>query len=446
MIRFLSFIVVALALFALPNDRAVAAAEIQEVTTPGGVTFWMVEERAIPILSIQIAFRGGASLERPEEQGLANLLTSTLDEGAGPYDAQAYAARAEEIAARIGFSSDRDTLRVSASMLIERRDETLELLRLALTEPRFDPEPLARVKAQIQSGLKQDEVDPDAMASNAWFSAKFPSDAYGRMASGTPETVEAFTAEDLRGIMPRLINRSDMYVGVVGAISAEEVAPLLDALLGDLPAGPPEGASGAPDAVTMTDRSGIEVIDFDAPQSTVLFGHDGPLRDDPDFIPAFVMNYILGGGGFASRLTVEVREKRGLAYGVYSYLAPLDRSGLYLGGVATANERVSDSIDVIRDEWRRMAEEGVSEEELDRAKRYLTGAYPLRFDSNGKIARFLVGAQLEDLPIDYIETRNELVEAVTVDDIKRVAAKWMDPNQLYFVVVGKPEGLASSSN
>ncbi|MEL6279678.1 MAG: pitrilysin family protein, partial [Pseudomonadota bacterium] len=298
----------------------------------------------------------------------------------------------------------------------------------------------------IQSGLKQDEVDPDAMASNAWFSAKFPSDAYGRKASGTPETVEAFTAEDLRGIMPRLINRSDMYVGVVGAISAEEVAPLLDALLGDLPAGPPEGASGAPDAVTMTDRSGIEVIDFDAPQSTVLFGHDGPLRDDPDFIPAFVMNYILGGGGFASRLTVEVREKRGLAYGVYSYLAPLDRSGLYLGGVATANERVSDSIDVIRDEWRRMAEEGVSEEELERVKTYLTGAYPLRFDSNGKIARFLVGAQLEDLPIDYIETRNELVEAVTVDDIKRVAAKWMDPNQLYFVVVGKPEGLASSSN
>ena len=442
MIRLFSGLLLAAALLSAPFDRAEAAAEIQEFTTPGGVKVWLVEERAIPIISIQIGFRGGASLETPEEQGLASLLTAMLEEGAGPYDAQAFAARAEEIAARMSFGSDGDTVRVSASMLIEQRDETLELLRLALTEPRFDADPLARVKAQIQSGLKQAEVDPDSIASNAWFATVFPGDPYGRDSSGTPETVASFTAEDLRAIMPRLINRGSMFVGVVGATSPEEIGPAIDTLLSGLPEAAPE----APEAVTPRITGGVEVIEFDAPQSTVLFGHEGPLRDDPDFIPTYVMNYILGGGGFASRLTVEVREKRGLAYGVYSYLAPQDRAGIYLGGVATANERVADSIEVIRAEWARMAEEGVSEEELDKAKRYLTGAYPLRFDANGKIARFLVGAQLEELPIDYIDNRNDLVEAVTVEDIRRVAKKFLKPENLFFVVVGKPEGLETASN
>ncbi|PJA61095.1 MAG: peptidase M16, partial [Rhodobacterales bacterium CG_4_9_14_3_um_filter_71_31] len=182
-------------------------------------------------------------------------------------------------------------------------------------------------------------------------------------------------------------------------------------------------------------------IPFDAPQSTVIFGHEGPLRADPDFIPAYVMNHILGGGGFSSRLTTEVREKRGLAYSTYAYLAPLDRAGLYMGGVGTANERVAESLDVIRAEWRRMAEQGVTAEELQKAKQYLTGAWPLRFDGNAKIASMLVGLQRDGFGPEYLDQRNGLVEAVTLDDIARVAAQWLKPDALRFVVVGQPEGL-----
>ena len=422
------------------TEKSAMATEIQRVVSPSGIEAWLVEERAIPIVSIQIGFRGGASRESADKSGLATLFAGMLEEGAGPYDAAGFTEKAEEIAARFSFSANRDAVRVDATMLAERRDESLELLRLALTEPRFDPEPLARVKAQMISGIRQAETDPDRISAKTWFAAAFPDDAYGRSTRGSLESVESLTAEDLRAAQGVLLNRSTMKIGVVGAISAEELGPILDELLGGL-----AGEALPPLPTTEFAASpGVEVVTFDAPQSVVIFGHEGLTRDDEDFIPAYVMNYVLGGGGFASRLMEEVREKRGLAYGVYSYLSPLDRAALYLGGVATENGRVAESIEVVKAEWSRLAENGLSEEELEKAKRYLTGAFPLRFDSNAKIAAFLVNAQLDDLGIDYIVKRNDLVEAVTVEDIKRVAKRALRADELFFVVVGKPEGLASN--
>jgi zinc protease len=249
--------------------------------------------------------------------------------------------------------------------------------------------------------------------------------------------VAALGPDDLRAARDRALNANAAKVAVVGAISVERAGAIIDRLLAELPRGPvaevPETAFAAP--------GGVSVVPFDAPQSTVMFGHAGPKRDDPDFIPAFVMNYILGGGGFSSRLTTEVREKRGLAYSTYSYLAPFDRAGVILGGVGTANGRVAESIAVIREEWRRLAEEGVTAEELDKAKRYLTGAYALRFDSNRKIAAALVGLQRDGEDVTYVKRRNALIEAVTAEDIARVAARWLKPESLAFTVVGQPEGL-----
>ncbi len=414
-----------------------SGAEIQALTSPGGVEAWLVEERAIPIISINIAFRGGAALDPDGKAGAANMLAGLLDEGAGPYDNVAFAERADELAARFSFSATKDQFNVSLTMLADKRDDSVELARLALVEPRFDADPVARVRKQILSGVRQAAFEPDAIASAAWMSMKFPDDPYGRPLRGDEATVEAITAEDLKALRPLLLNRSRMKVGVVGAISAEEVGPLLDRLLGDLPEEPYEPLPEA----SIAEVGGVRVVEFDAPQSTVLFGHRGLKRSDPDFIPAYVMNYVLGGGGFASRLMEEVREKRGLAYGVYSYLSPLDRAGLYMGGVATENARVAESISVVRAEWARMAENGISEEDLEKAKRYLTGSFALRFDSNAKIARFLVGVQLEELGIDYINRRNDLVEAVTVEDIQRVAQEVLRPDDLFIVVVGTPEGL-----
>lgn len=433
MIRF-SF-ALALALLALP---AFAAAPIQRVVSPGGIEAWLVHEDTIPIVSIEIEFRGGATLDPEGKEGLANLFAGLLDEGAGDLDAVGFSEAADAIAARFGFSAGRESLTVSASMLAENRDASVDLLRLALTEPRFDEEPVTRVKRQILSSLRSDETDPNAVAAKAWFEAAFPGDSYGRKSAGDIESVSSITAADLRAAAPALLNVGAAHIGVVGAIDAAALGPLLDRLLGALP-----NAAPAPvEPVAVQAPPGLRVIDLDVPQSVAVFGQKGILRNDPDFIPAHVMNYILGGGGLSSRLTVEVREKRGLSYSVYSYLLPLDRAGLIIGGVASANASMAEAVRVIRDEWRKMAEEGAAAEELDKAKRYLTGAYALNFDSNAKIANLLVGLQAADLPIDYPENRNAMIEAVTLDDIQRVARRILDADALSFVVVGRPEGLA----
>jgi zinc protease len=424
---------VALGLLALPAQ----AVEIEEVTSPGGILFWLVEEPSIPIVSVEISFDGGARLDPEEKPGLANFMTGLLEEGAGDLDATGFAKARDDLAARFGFDSGRDSISVSARMLVEEADASAELMALALASPRFDSEPVERVRTQIMSGLAREETDPNAIASRIWFSRSFEGHPYGRQVSGTPEAVASITREDIVAAHKRLLTRSTATVAVVGAVDAAAAGRLIDTILGGLPDGEPRDAAEA----ESVPPAGIVVETLDVPQSVALFGQRGIARDDPDFMVAFVMNHILGGGGFSSRLMEEVREKRGLAYGVYAYLATYEGAELILGSVQTSNERVAESIEIIRAEWRRMAEEGVSEEDLDRAKRYLTGAFPLRFDSNAKIARFLVGAQEENLGIDYINIRNDLVEAVTVEDIRRVAGRLLDPDALSFVVVGKPAGL-----
>lgn len=430
----------AAALMASTPARA-AAADIIEAVSPGGIPFWLVEERAIPIVAVEIGFETGANIEPEGKEGVVNLLSGMLDEGAGELDAAAFARSRDDLAARFGFSSGRDSFNVSAAMLSRNLDESVELLRLALTEPRFDDAPLTRVKAQVVAGLRQRETDPGDVASDIWSAKAFPGTPYGRNADGTIETVSALTADDLRGVMPAALNPAAAYVGVVGDIDAESAGALVDRLLGDLPTSPkPEF-----EKLEMQAQGGLEIERMDVPQSVAIFGHAGLLRADPDFIPAYVMNYTLGGGGFSSRLYNEVREKEGLAYSVGSYLYPLDRAGIYLGQVASANDRIARSLELIRAEWTRMATEGVTPEELEAAKKYLTGAYALRFDSNAKIANALVGIQMEELGVDYIRKRNALVEAVTIDDVKRVAQRLLDEDALHIVVVGDPEGLEAAN-
>ena len=436
MIRF-AFAALIAASTAFAPVFATAANKIQRVISPGGIEAWLVEEHAIPIVAIEVSFDGGSVLDPEGKEGVANLMMGLLEEGAGDLDAVGFAQRSDEIAARLGFGSGRESVSLSLRSLTENLDQTVGLMRLAIMQPRFDEEPVSRVKAQIISSIKSAETDPNSIAGKAFNEMGFAGDPYGRPSDGTIESVTGLTVEDLKATRETLLNVGGAHIGVVGDITAAELAPLLDRLLGDLRNEPVEELP----MTTFSAPPGVTVIDLDVPQSVAVFGHAGILRDDPDFIPAYVLNYILGGGGFASRLTVEVREKRGLSYSVYSYLSPRNRAGLYAGGVATANASMKDSIAVIKDEWRKMAEEGVTAEELDKAKRYLTGAYALRFDSNSKIANILVGVQAAGLPIDYTETRNSLVEVVTLDDIKRVAARILRPDDLSIVVVGRPEGL-----
>ena len=432
-----AIVVLAMALAPAPA----AAVEVTRVVSPGGVEAWLVEEHRVPILSMEVVFRGGAGLDPDGREGLANMASALLDEGAGEFDSQAFQARLEDLSIRLHFDAGRDTFTASLKTLSAYSGEAFDMLRLALTAPRFDSEPVERIRRQLQVRLARNAEDPDRIVGRTWFDTAFAGRAYGRPVDGTPESVAAITADELRAFAAGQIARDRMVIGVVGDITPARLAALLDATFGAVP------ARRAPLDMTRFEpaaRGRLIVIERDIPQSIAVFGHAGIARDDPDFYAAYVMNRVLGSGSFTSRLGEEVREKRGLAYSVYSYLAPMDRAALFMGRVATENAAVAESLDLIRAEFARMRDHGVTEQELADAKTYLTGSFPLRLDSNDRIAGLLVAIQLDDLGIDYIDRRNGYIEAVTLDDVNRVARALLKPDDLLIVVVGKPEGLKST--
>jgi zinc protease len=413
------------------------AADIQVVKSPGGITAWLIEDHSNPLITVDVGFRGGAAYDAAGREGTANMVSGLLDEGAGEMDSRTFQTRLEDLQIRLRFSAGRDDFDGSLVTLSKNRDVAFDMLRLALTAPRFDADAVARIRGQILSNLSRQQDDPGDIAQRAFYATIFPGHPYGRPVDGTPESVAAITADDLRGHVAACLTTASLIVSVVGDIDAATLAPLLDKTFGALPdtAVPPLPATAA--AATGTQQ----VLDKAVPQTVISFGLPGIQRDDPDWYTAYVMNYVLGGGGFTSRLTEEVREKRGLAYSVYSYLYPLDASGLWVGGVATQNARAGESVQVIRDELARLRESGITAAELENAKAYLNGSFPLQLTSSGRIANLLTAIQRADLGIDYMARRPALIDAVTLEDVQRVAKRLIDPARLTVVAVGKPAGL-----
>lgn len=422
------------AIIALP---AWAEVDIEKVTSPGGIDAWLVEENSLPFVAVEIAFRGGTSLDEEGKRGAINLMTGLLEEGAGGRDAREFTRASEALATSFSFSSGPEELTISARFLTENFDESVALLRDAVQEPRFDEADIERVRAQVLSSLSFATQDPNELASKAFAEMAYGRHPYGTPEEGTPESVAALTRDDLVEAHRNVLVRERVIVSAVGDINPEQLGALLDTVLGDLPE---SGVMMPPEVIPQID-GGVSVVEFDTPQSVAVFGQRGISIDDPDYFAAVILNQVLGGGSFESRLMSEVREKRGLTYGVYSYLRPRDLAASYMGQVSSANARIAEAIAVIRDEWRKAAENGVTAQEVQDAKTYLTGAYPLRFDGNATIAGILVGMQMIGLEPDYVNTRNERVERVTLEDVNRVAAELLDPDGLHFVVVGKPEGL-----
>lgn len=420
---------------------AVAArAEVRpvEVVSPGGIGAWLIEAPEIPIVAIEIRFPGGAAGEAAEMQGVTQMMTALLEEGAGALDAQGFAAARDGIAAEFSFSAGQDWVSVSALYLTENEDRAIELLALALNEPRFDADAVERVREQMLAALRSDERDPVEIAGRAFDAQVFGAHPYARDPGGTVETVGRMTPDDLRAAHQGTLVRQGVIVSAVGDIDADRLGRVIDRLLGGLPAtGRP-----APGPAAVAPDGGVAILPFPGPQSVIRFGHEGLAVSDPDFITAFVVDDILGGGRFSSRLTNEVREKRGLTYGIGSGLNPMRQAALIEGQVRTANETVADVIAIVRAEWARMAAGDFDEADLAAAKTYLTGSYPLRFEGNGAIAGVLAGLQMQGYPIDYPAGRNARIEAVTLEDARRVAARIYRPEALRFVVVGEPVGIA----
>jgi len=420
----------------LASNRPAEAMQIQTVTSPGGIEAWLVEDHSNPMMAMRFSFEGGSAQDPAGKDGLANFLSSMLDEGAGELDAAAFQERLEDLAVRLSFSDSQDAFYGNFETLTANRDAGAELLRLALNEPRFETDAVERIRQQILASLVYAAKDPDRVASKEWFALAFDGHTYGRPANGDEATVAAITADDLKNYRKRNFARSNLRVVAVGDITADELGAMLDKVFGALP----ETADLVPvPKVAPVTGGKTKIIEMDVPQSVAVFGFGAMARKDPDFLTAFVLNQLIGGGGFASRLMEEVREKRGLAYSVYSYLQPMRSTSIFSGGVATRNDAVQTSIGLIRQELEKVANEGPSEAEFANAKSYLIGSYALRFDTNVKIATQLLGLMEEGFGPDYVDKRNALIEAITLDDAKRVARRLVDTNNMIVTIVGKPE-------
>ena len=424
---------------ALAVAAPAAATDIQRVRSPGGIEAWLVEDRSVPVISLRLAFRGGSALDPEGKEGLANMVSGLLDEGADDLDAQAFQEALDDIVASIAFDAGTGRFYGSLRTLSEHRERAFALLKKALTAPRFDEEPVERIRRQILAGIESGKDSPNRIARRIWSRLVFGNHPFGRPLVGTRDGVAAITAADLRRFVRERLVRENLTVGVAGDISADELALRLDEVFGALP------ASGAPADIPKASPAGgmTEIVRKTIPQSVVFFGQVGLERAHPDYYALYVMNHVLGGGR-TSRLNEEIREKRGLVYSVGSYINPLGRIGLIVGRLATANAQVGTALDLVRDEWERMARDGVDADELAAAKRYINGSFPLRLDSTRRIAGMLVGIQLNGLGIDYIDRRAGLIDAVTEEDIRRLARRLLSPERLAIVVVGDPQGLEST--
>lgn len=425
----------------LALGQAASAIEIKEVKTPKGVTAWLIEDKTVPIVSMEFAFRGGSALDPQGKDGVAELVSGLLDEGAGDLPSARFQRQLEDNSISLGFRASLDSFGGTLRTLSENRDLAFSLLQLALTRPRFDPEPVARMKSQVMAQIAREAERARNVARQRWYKETFGSHPYGRDVDGQIKTIGKIMPDDLRAFVSGRFARNNLIVGVVGDITEAELVPLLDRTFGALPE---KAASFRVPDVMVKNADKVIVVPRKIPQTVVVFGQKGLPIADPDYYAATVMNYIMGGGGLTSRLADEVREKRGLAYSVYTRLVNFDRADVILGWVATQNAKVAESLKLIRAEWARMANTPVSQSELDDAKNYLTGSYFTRLNSTRRIASLLVGLQLDNLGIDYIQRRNKLIAAVTVADVQRVARRLLQPDGLTVVMVGSPEGVTAT--
>lgn len=437
MMRLFAALVLLAASFAA---TAASAVTIEKIVSPSGIAAWLVRDPAVPLVSLNYSFHGGSSQDSAEKSGTANLAGDLLDEGAGDLDGQTFHERLENHAIELSFRAGRDEFHGSLRSLSEHREEAFDLLRLALTAPRFEAEAVERVRRQEIAGLHRETTNPNNIASRNWWQTAFPGHPYGRETKGTLQSVPTITADDLRDYVRRVFARNELTVSIVGDIDVKTAGELIDRAFAKLP------AKNNLKPVTDVKPAGLGrriVVNLDVPQAVVTFGGQGLARNDPDFMAGYIVNHILGGGSFSSRLYKEVREKRGLAYGVSESLVWFKHASVVIGGTATRADRTGDALTIIEAETKRMAENGPTEEELAAAKSYLKGAYALSLDTSAKIAAQLTQIQLDGLGIDYMQRRSAMIDAVTLDDAKRVAKRLFGGGMLV-TVVGRPAGVVSS--
>jgi zinc protease len=413
--------------------------DIKEVISPGGIKAWLVEDHSVPVIAMEFSFLGAGAINDPDDkQGLAQLASNTLDEGAGDYDSKAFQEALSDNSIQLSFSASRDHFGGSLKTLSRNQSLAYDLLSLALKDPRFDEDSISRMRDANKSRLRSDLSDPEWITARIMNDRIFADHPYARNSGGTLTTLDKITRTDLQNFHQNFLGKDNLVVSVAGDITAAELAAIMDRIFGGLPAVTlPE----RPAAIDVQNQGTIAVFEKDIPQTIISIAQPGIARNHPDYHTAQVMNYILGSSGFGSRLTKVVREERGLTYGIYSYFMNMDYfSGLQVS-TSTENKNVPEMIRLIHQEWDKMKAASVSDAELADTKSYMIGSLPLSLTSTDSIAGLLISLQQDGLPIDYLDQRQNAIAAVTKEDVQRVANALLDTTKMSVVLVGKPEAI-----
>lgn len=418
----------------LPCVTQAKVLDIQEVKSKSGLSAWLVEDHSVPVIALNFSFlNAGARNDPADKQGLARLAANTMDEGAGDLDSRSFQKELQDLSISLSFSADRDHFGGGVQTLTRNRDRAFALLKLALTKPRFDEEPLGRMRAANQARIKSSLVDPDWIAARLQNDRIFADHPYALNSGGTLSTLENVTAADLKDFH-KTLGKNILIVSAAGDITAPELAALLDDVFGNLPV--VEKKESAP--FPLQNAGKTYIYRQDIPQTVVSVAQKGLSRRDSGFQTAQIMNFILGAAGFGSRLMEEVREKRGLTYGIYTGFQNYEQTDVLQLSTSTANENTKKVLELIKAEWRKMINTPVTETELENAKSYLIGSLPLSLTSTGAISGLLLSLQQDGLPIDYLEQRENNIKSATVKDVRDMAQNLLDTDGLTVILVGNP--------
>ena len=415
--------------------NANASPEIAHWKTNNGVNVYFVEAPEIPIVDIRIVYKAG-SAQDGAKHGLASLTASLMDEGAGELDANAFNDKLADTGASFGAGALRDMAWLSLRTLSDEKysKPAFELLRQVASSPAFNKDAVSRAKAATISRIQREASSPGSVANNAIRKAVFGDHPYAHPTAGEEKTVAAITQADVKDFHRKYYVAENAMLAIVGALTNEQAHKLADKITAELPAGT---AAGSIAAVNLLDSKSEQKISFDSIQSHIRLGMPGMKRGDKDYIPLFVGNHVLGGGGLVSLLFDEVREKRGLSYGVNSYFAPSEQLGVFIASLQTDGSQADEALKVLRDTMHTFIQDGPPAGRLEAAKQNLIGGFPLRVDSNSEIIEYISMIGFYGLPLDYLKTFPEKVAKVNAEQIKEAFQRRVNLERAAIVVVGK---------
>ena len=428
--------------FAQDTKKTERVLDIQEVVSPGGIKAWLVEDHSLPIIAMEFAFQEAGSARDPKDkQGLARMASNTMDEGAGDLDSQAFQKTLTDLSISLSFSAGRDDFSGSLKALTRHKDKAFELMHLALARPRFDQEAVSRMRDANIARVKSSMAEPDWMAARLLNDRAYAGHEYALNSGGTLTSLTAITREDLENFAKTNLTRDRLVIGVAGDMTAAELKTTMDKIFSGLPA----SATAQPlSDLDIDGKNAVVLYEQDIPQTIIEIMMPGMRRTDPDFFAAQIMNFTLGGSGFGSRLTEEIREKRGLTYGIQSSLQEMDHTTGYGISLSTENKNAGEALRLIQAEMKKISDAAITDDELKAAQSYMIGSLPLAFTSTEAIASTLAGLQKNDRPIDYLDQLPNHLNAVTKADVQRAARRLLQPQKSLTILVGKPVGVTAT--